>query len=336
VSAADLAYAAIFGALALYAVLGGADFGAGIWDALTRRSMPARDRALLYDAIGPVWEANHVWLVFALVLTMTAFPAAFATAAESLRLPLLAAAGGIVFRGSAFVFRAYGGDVTRAESRWSAAFGAASTLTPLCFGAAAGALAAGGLERGAAPLAAFLRPLPLVAALLAVASCAYLSGVYLVREATAAGDEALVAAWRRRALAAGAAAGALAGAGLYALATSGTPLWRPFVERAGPLVALSAGGAAVAFRALWRRRPTLAAAGAAVAVAAVLAGWAVAQHPWVLPGLVSTADAAPPAVLTAMLWASAAGGLLLAPSFFWLLRLFKSGRAMGRRDARAP
>ena len=332
--APDAAYAAVWAAITLYAVLGGADFGAGIWDLVTRMRLSAAERASLFGAIGPVWEANHVWLIFAVVLTFTAFPAAFAAMTAALWLPLFLALAGIVFRGAAFVFRAYGPGSAAHEHRWSVAFGVASAATPLCLGAAAGALATGAKDTPSGPALDFARPLSAVGALLAAAVCAYLAAVYLTREGAAQRSEALVAAWRRRAIGAGLAAGALAVLGLAAMAAGESSLWPGFRDRAWPLVLLSAAGAATSFLALWRRRFTIAAGAAAVAVGAVTAGWAVAQHPHLLlpaapaaaaePAAWSTAAHAPDRVLRALLGTTAAGAVLLVPSLAFLFRVFKS------------
>jgi cytochrome d ubiquinol oxidase subunit II len=324
VAAEDVAYAAIWGALTLYAVLGGADFGAGIWDLVTWTRLKPTERASLFGAIGPVWEANHVWLVFAIVLTFTAFPGAFAAMTAALWLPLFVALVGIVFRGAAFVFRAYGPEAARQEHRWSVAFGVASAATPLCFGAAAGAVAGGARETPTGPVVEFARPLPVVGALLAAAVCAYLAAVFLTREGAANRDEALVAAWRRRSLGAGVVAGALAILGVVAMSAGESAPWPNFRDRAGPLVLVSAAGASTSIVALWRRRFTVAAGAASVAVGSITAGWGIAQHPYLLPPVASTVDHAPSSVLRALLWSSAVGAAVLAPSLAFLFRLFKS------------
>ncbi len=322
--AADLAYAAVWTAVTLYAVLGGADFGAGIWDLVTWTRLKPSERASLFGAIGPVWEANHVWLIFAIVLTFSAFPAAFAALTTALWVPLLVALTGIVFRGAAFVFRAYGAESAGHEHRWSVTFGVASAATPLAFGAAAGAIAAGATNSSSGPVLEFARPLPVIGALLAAAVCAYLAAVYLTREGAAQGSEPLVSAWRRRALGAGVVAGGLAVLGVVAMAAGDSALSSGFRDRAWPLVIVSAAGAATSFAALRLRRFTLAAGAAAAAVGSITAGWGVAQYPYLLPPVLSTADRAPDAVLRALLAATAIGAVVLVPSLAFLFRLFKS------------
>jgi cytochrome d ubiquinol oxidase subunit II len=318
---AELAFAAIWLSVLLYAVLGGADFGAGVWDAVTRMRLPAAERELLFRAIGPVWEANHVWLVFAGVLTFTAFPAAFAALSQALWAPFLVALVGIVFRGSAFVFRAHGPDPTPGARGWSAAFGLASTATPLAFGASAGAVAAG---RFGGEGVAWLRPLPIVCALLAVASCAYLAAVFLVREGWAAKSDALVAAWRRRAYGAAVVAGVLAVAGLAVMALDEPAFWRRFVDRSAAAIPLSGLAAAGSVFALSRGRFLLADAAAAAAVGLVLLGAGAAMYPNLVAPELAPRDRVDPAVLSAMLWSVGLGALAVVPSLLFLLRLFKT------------
>ena len=329
--------AAMWLALTLYAVLGGADFGAGIWDAVTRGRLPREERDLLYRAIGPVWEANHVWLIFTVILVFTAFPPAFAAASRALALPLLIALAGIVVRGAAFAFRSYGPGGVRNENVLSAAFGLASTAAPLAFGAAAGAIATGRLRVTAdggfdgGPWD-WLGPLAALGALLAAALCAYLAAVYLAREGAAAGSGDLASAWRRRAVASGIVAGILALAGLVIVSREAPALFDGLETRALPLVIASGVGAFTSFAALWRRKFTLAAVAAAIAVGAVIGGWGVAQYPAVLPPSITVESAhAPRDVLVAALVVVAAGSAVLAPSLVLLFRVFKMMPGAGRR-----
>jgi cytochrome bd ubiquinol oxidase subunit II len=322
VTVEDAVLAGIWLALTLYAVLGGADFGAGIWEALTAGRLPRAERDLLYRAIGPVWEANHVWLIFVIILAFTSFPPAFAAASRALAILFVAALVGIVVRGAAFAYRSYGPTTKRSQAGWSAAFGLASTAAPAAMGAAAGAIASG---RGADPSGGWAGPLPAVGALLAMAMCAYLAAVYLAREGAAAGAPDLMAAWRRRGVAAGVVAGTLALGGLFVASVDAPVLWDGLRSRALPLVAASGAGAFVSFAALWRHRFTLAAAASAVAVGAVIAGWGVAQHPAVLPpNFTIESSHAPRAVLVATLVSAAVGAAVLAPSLVYLLRVFKA------------
>jgi cytochrome d ubiquinol oxidase subunit II len=332
VSPEDLVLGATWLALTLYSVLGGADFGAGIWDAVTLGRMPKEDRDLLYRAIGPVWEANHVWLIFAVVLLFTAFPPAFAAASHALAVPLLAALVGIVVRGSAFAFRSYGPDTRRAERGWSIAFGAASTLAPLAMGAAAGAIAGGRIRatpdgRHKGDLLEFLGPMAALGALLACALCAYLAAAYLARESAALGTTERTGAWRRRAIIAGIASGALALLGLDVARSSAPALFAGLLSRGLPFVLVSGAAALGSFVAMWRGRFTAAAALSALAVGSVIGGWGAAQHPAVIPpDLTVAAVRAPREVLVATLVAAAIGGAALVPSLWFLLRTFKAAR----------
>lgn len=287
-SAGDGLVLVVLAGLGAYAVLGGADFGAGLWQLTRHRGQ----RALLARAMGPVWEANHVWLIFVVITLFTGFPGAFGALSRALVAPLSVALLGIVLRGAAFVFHTYGADVPGTRA-WGPVFALSSLVTPFAFGTAAGAMLDGTLRAdGSAGLwAPYLAPLPAVGGLLAVACCAYLAAVYLTRDAERVGDPELVARLRRRALAAGVVAGALALAAL--------PLVPPAVSNALlgvglPAVAGSATAGVLALVLLWQRRHSLARAAAAAAPLGLLTGWAVALHPWVLPGLRLAHAAAPP------------------------------------------
>ena len=325
--------AVLWGGVTLYALLGGADFGTGVWEFSTAGRGSKEERELHYDAIGPVWEANHVWLIFVLVLLWTAFPVAFAALMRALWVPLLLALVGIVFRGASFGFRHYAHDVVRAERPLSAVFAFASTGTPLALGAAAGAVASRELEVTATgdftgdPLLGWLTPTSVFTALLAVATCAYMAGVFLCREARDRDKPALVELWRKRSIGTGIWMGVLAAAGLAVIATDAPRLWEGFQARALPIVALSAVGGLGSLVALWKSKFTLAAAGAVVAVASVVIGWGVAQYPYLVPPTI-TVDAAKagPKVLRLAVVVAGIGTLVLGPSLYLLFRIFKVRR----------
>lgn len=316
-------------AVTLYALLGGADFGAGVWELATGLRAGSKERALSYRAIGPVWEANHVWLIFLLVGLWTAFPPAFAALCRALWLPLFLALAGIVFRGAAYAFRS-AAEGREQRQRWEAVFALASTLTPLFLGAAAGALARGDLGLAAdgsfdgSTLTGWVSATAVFAGLFAVATCGYLAAVYLVREATLAGEDELAELWRRRALGAGVAMGALSWIGLAVVAFDADRLWAAFRARALPLVVLAGAGGVGSLAALARRRAGLAVAGAGLAVTAVIGGWAVAQHPLLVPPLTIEATKAPDVVLWTMVWFVAGGLVLLVPALGTLFWLFKT------------
>ncbi len=317
-------------ALTLYVLLGGADFGAGIWEVNLAFQAPEKERSLLQRAIGPVWEANHVFLIFVLVLLFNAFPPAFAALSRALWLPLLLALVGIVFRGAAFAFRSYAVGAVRQQAGWGVAFALASTAAPFFLGAAVGAVAAGNLAvtpRGGFAgnyLIDWISPLALFNGFFTVGVCAYLAAVYLAREATQERDAELADLWRQRALATGVWMGILALAGLVFLATEAPLLWQGFQERAWPLVVVSLVTGFFSLGALWRRNYTASAAGVAATVATVLASWGVAQYPaLVLPAITIEGAKAPNAILWAMIGSIAVGALVLLPSLGWLFMIFK-------------
>ncbi|HET8646702.1 MAG TPA: cytochrome d ubiquinol oxidase subunit II [Vicinamibacteria bacterium] len=319
---------AVMAALTLYSLGGGADFGGGVWDLLARGPRAARQRDLVAHAIGPIWEANHVWLILAVVLMFVCFPVAWAVLSTALHVPLALMLVGIVLRGSAFTFRSYGGEDDAGERRWGRVFAIASLLTPVTLGMCVGAVASGAIRvREGRVLTGFFSPwlaaFPLAVGLLTLALFSFLAAVYLTREA---GEEALREDFRRRALLAGVVTGALA-LGTLALARgTAAPLWSGLVQArwAGAFHLATAGAALGALAALWTRRYAAARALAIVQVTLVLWGWAAAQFPYVVPpDLTFAGTAAPPAVLRAVLAALAAGALLLVPSLVYLFRVFK-------------
>jgi cytochrome d ubiquinol oxidase subunit II len=316
--------------LVMYTVLGGADFGAGFWQ-LTARGGDAgahiRDHA--HHAMGPVWEANHVWLIFALTVTWTAYPVAFGSIASTLAVPLFIAAVGIILRGAAYALRS--GAATPRESRViDTGFALSSILTPFALGAAVGAIASGRVPVGNASghlLSSWINPLSILIGALAVAAGAYLAAVYLAADAARIRDDALQDAFRRRALAMGAMAGALAIAGLIVLHADVPRLYRGLVHGGGLvalIVSLAAGLTTLAL--VWGRRYELSRYSAALAVAAIVAGWALAQTPYILPGLTLAAAAAPHDTLVLVVVVVLAGAAILFPSLALLFRLFLSGR----------
>ena len=316
-------------ALTAYVLLGGADFGGGIWDLLASGPRKKQQRALIAEAIGPIWEANHVWLILVVVLLFTGFPAAFARLGITLHIPLSLMLIGIVLRGSAFTFRShYGpghgeesGEAARTREHWGRVFAIASLGTPVLLGLCVGALAAGALPvPGRAGFAAtfvtpWLTPFGLSVGGLTLMLFAFLAAVYLTVEAK---DSALREDFRRRALAAAATLGlALLGVPLMGRGLT-TARWAPALH------AVTAVAALTAIWALWRRHYRLARVAAAGQVALILWGWALAQYPYLIPpDLTIRAAAAPRITLVLVLWALLAGGLVLFPSLVYLLRVFK-------------
>jgi cytochrome bd ubiquinol oxidase subunit II len=329
----DLPLVFVLIGLVLYTVLAGADFGAGLWQLIAplgaSRAGAERIREHAHHAMAPVWEANHVWLIFVLTVTWTAYPSVFASIASTLSIPLFLAGIGIVFRGAAYALRA-GSRSARESRRIDTAFSLSSILTPFALGAAIGAIAARRVPPGNAAGRLFWSwtgPTSILIGVLAVAFSAYLAAVYLAADATRRCDPALEQQFRARALLAGALAGGLALAGLLVLHADAHPLYRRLVAGDGLpalVVSILAGLATLALVA--RRRFALARYGAALAVAAIIAGWALAQQPLLLPGLTIRQAAAGHATLLALVVAILAGAAVLLPSLALLFRLVLRGQ----------
>ena len=318
-------------ALVLYALLGGADYGGGVWDLFAFGPRARRQRELIAEAISPVWEANHVWLILVIVVLFTAFPPAFAVIATALHIPLTLMLIGIVLRGTAFTFRTY--DVQRddVQRRWSRVFSIASIITPILLGTILGAIASGTIrvENGAVTsgfLRSWLAPFPLSVGFFALALFAFLAAVYLTVEAP---ERELQEDFRWRALLSGVVVGLLA-LTVFMLAKTGAPTVRAGISRtwwALGLHLLTAIFATSAFVALWTRRYRVARFCAAAQVTMILLGWAFAQFPnLVEPDLTISSAAAPPLTLELLLAALILGALVLFPSYYYLFRIFKLNR----------
>ena len=316
--------------LVLYTVLGGADFGAGIWQLTAGKGEFAdRIRDHAHDSMAPVWEANHVWLVFVLVVFWTAYPTAFGSIASTLSIPFFLAGIGIVLRGASYALRS--GIRTPRELRViDTAFAISSLLVPFAFGAMIGGIASLRVPVGNAAgdlFTSWFNATGIMIGLIAVASAAYLSAVFLAADAVRGGDTELERAFRLRAIGAGVLAGGLAVIGLIVLHSDAHRLFHGLVHGAGLVALIVSVLAGVA--ALWlvlARRYEPARYVAAVAVAAIVAGWAVAQEPLLLRNLTIRQAAAPHDTLVLVIVAVIAGGALLAPSLALLFRLVLGGR----------
>jgi cytochrome bd ubiquinol oxidase subunit II len=316
--------------LTSYIVLAGADFGAAIWQ-ISAPQTPAgrRIRDFAHNVMAPVWEANHVWLIFVLTITWTAYPAAFGSIASTLSVALSLAALGIVIRGAAYALSA-GASAPRQVRDLDIVSALASILTPFTLGACLGGIASGRVPYGNAEgdlVSSWLNPTSAIVGALVVTVSAYLAAVYLCDDAQRRGEHDLVAPYRRRALGAGAVAGLLAVGGLTVLHHDAHPLYRELLAGSGlpAVVAFGASGLA-ALGLVHRRRFQLARHAAAIAVASIIAGWALAQQPRLLPGLTVAQAAAPRATVAAVVVAVAAGGVVVLPSLLLLLRLSIAGR----------
>ncbi|HEV3375952.1 MAG TPA: cytochrome d ubiquinol oxidase subunit II [Thermoleophilaceae bacterium] len=335
----ELALALTLVGLTAYVVLGGADFGGGFWD-LTAGGAErgAAVRAMVKRGMSPVWEANHVWLIFVLVMLWTAFPEAFGSITSTLAIPLFLAALGIVLRGGAFALK--GEAATIAEARaLGATFAMSSVLTPFFLGAAAGAIAAGEVPVGNAAgdeWGSWTGPLPLLTGVLAVATGAHLAAVFLGADARRAGREELVRAFRARALGSGVVAGAVALAGLAVVNSDAPDLYDGLVSGMGLVCVLgSAVFGLVTLWVEWRGRFELARYTAAAAVAAIVAGWALAQEPYLLPPELTVEEAAASdEALLALVVAATIGMALLVPALVWLFRLALSGKLAYEEEPR--
>jgi cytochrome d ubiquinol oxidase subunit II len=316
--------------LTCYIVLAGADFGAAIWQITAPQTREGRRiREFAHNVMAPVWEANHVWLIFVLTVTWTAYPAAFGSIASTLSIALIVAALGIVIRGAAYAVSA-GTSGPRQVRELDLVSAMSSIATPFALGACVGGIASGRVRYGNAQgdlVSSWLNPTSAVIGALAIAISAYLAAVFLCDDAQRRGEQALVAPYRRRALAAGTVAGLLAFAGLAVLQRDAHPLYRELVAGPGlPAVIVSGVAGVSAFGLVFRGRFQLARLAAALAVAAIVAGWALAQQPQLLPGLTVDQAAAPRDTLIAVIVAVAGGGSVVIPSLLVLLRLSVAGR----------
>jgi cytochrome bd ubiquinol oxidase subunit II len=319
--------------LALYVVLAGADFGAGFWQLLAgpgRIGERIRDHA--HEAMAPVWEANHVWLIFVLTVTWTAYPSAFAAIASTLSIPLFIAAIGIIMRGASYALRA--ATATAGERRRvDLVFALSSVLTPFALGTIVGGIASQRVPVGNAAgdrFSSWLNPTSIMVGVLAVATSAYLAAVFLAADArrvAGASDDDLLAALRVRALVTGLVSGAIAFAGLIVLHSDAHFLYTRLLH-GGALAAVIASAVAGIVTLELVRRSSFEAARytAALAVAAVLAGWAFAQRPLLLKGLTVQQAAAGHDTLVVVVIAVLAGATILFPSLALLFRLVLQGR----------
>ena len=329
-------------ALIAYAVLGGADFGGGVWDLLARGPTAERQRVAIARGMGPVWESNNVWLIFVLVVTWTAFPTVYAGVSSALFIPITLVVVGIVLRGAAFSFRSNYGLEVGSGVRWGHVFNIASTITPFLFGTIAGALASGSIRVSAGPplqvqanpWTTWTTPFALVCGLFAVALCSVLAATYLTVEAQQAGDLDITTGFRRRALIAGAVTAVLGAlAAVLAIAEAPT-LWHGLVGKALPLsIAAVVIGLATA-AALLRNLDSLARALVAAETACILLAWGVAQWPYLIVPDVTIDNAASPAsVLGPTLIVALFGLAVLIPSLWYLFSVVKRGPARSRRGA---
>ena len=313
-----------------YAVLAGADFGGGVWDLFASGPRVKAQRTAIVAAMGPVWEANHVWLIFLLVGLFTAFPSVFAALSIALYLPFTIALLGIILRGAAFTFQTHGYEAATELAPWGVAFGAASIIAPAFLGAALAAVAVGAVRASAGPsvTTGWVSWLAADLALLAVALCAYLAATYLMVETE--DDPPLQADFRRRAFGAAIVSGVLALIGLVLAWRQAPLLWSELTGRGVWLLLIALINGPIAAFAVWRRSPRVARVAVAAQIVFVLWAWAIGQWPALVPpDFTIHGSAAQDTVLRALAITIAVGSLVLVPSLWLLFRVFK-----GRNPAR--
>jgi cytochrome d ubiquinol oxidase subunit II len=317
----DAVAAALLVGVVAYAVFGGADFGAGLWDLTAGGAERGRrPRALIDHALGPVWEANHTWLIYCLVVLWTGFPEAFAAITTTLYIPLGLAVLGIVLRGSGFAFRKV---VVHTEHQRvnGALFALSSLITPFFFGTVIGGIASGRVPTAGHgdALRSWVNPSSLTTGALAVAVCGYLAAVFLTADAHRTGDAELQAWFGHRAVLAAAVTGAAAAADLVIAHSDAPRLFDQLTGKALPLTVASAAAGIAALALMRRGSPAVVRVLAGAAVAALVSGWGVAQHPYLLGTHARLAEmAAPTASLTSLLVVTGVAAALIGPSFVLL------------------
>jgi cytochrome d ubiquinol oxidase subunit II len=323
--------AAMFVGVIAYALLGGADFGSGFYDLTAGGGERGAElRTLIDHSIGPVWEANHVWLIYVLVMWWTGFPKAFAAATTTLFIPLMLVLAGIVLRGASFAFRKFAATFGQARL-FGAVFAGSSLITPFFFGTVTGAIASGRLPAAGygAPVGSWVNPTSLVGGCLAVTTCVFLAGVYLTGDATHVGNTELAERLRLCTLAVGLVGALIVFGGLYPVLHDARTLSHGLLGRALPLLVVAALAGAVTLVLLYRRRLSgvilgrsfpIARIFAATAVTAVVAGWGVGQYPWMLVDQMTIADAAgATSTLAALLVVVALAVVIVLPALSYLL-----------------
>ena len=322
----DIVAAIMFVGIVAYAIFGGADFGSGFWDLIGGNAKKGGSlRALIDHSIGPVWEANHVWLIFILVFLWTGFPAGFAAIVTTLSLPLAFAAVGITLRGAGFAFRKFSSQV-RFARLFGVIFASSSVLTPFFLGTVAGAVAGGRVpaEGYGDRWTSWTGPSSLVGGALAVLTCAFLAGVFLVADANRAQKVELVEQLRVRVIRLALVAGVVVAGGALPLRADAPTLFHQLNSRGLVLVVTSAVAGLVTVWALYERRFELARGSAVVAVGSVVIGWGVAQYPWLLTDklrLAAAAGARP--TLIGLVIVGALAAAIVVPSLAWLYRLVR-------------
>jgi cytochrome bd ubiquinol oxidase subunit II len=316
--------------LVAYALMGGADLGAGVWSVLASGPRREQQRQRVIEAIAPIWEANHVWLIFIIVVMFSAFSRAFAAISIALHVPIALSLLGIVLRGAAYAFYSYGIQTERTRTRWATVFAWSSSVTPVFLGMIIGALGSGEIRWANGVVstgftAGWTTPFALSVGLFALALFAALSAVYLAADSS--GE--LAEDFKKRALVSEVLAGALALVVFWRAAVDAPALFRNLTGSrwTWPIQIGTAAAALATLVLLWRRRFGFARFTAALQVGLVVIGWGLAMdHHFVLPDLSLPLASANPAVFPALVAALGAGALLLGPALYYLYRIFKLTR----------
>src|ERR1700681_3987098 len=316
--------AAMFVGVVAYALFGGADFGSGFYDLTAGSGRRAGELRMLVDhSIGPVWEANHVWLIYILVIWWTGFPVAFAAATTTLFIPLMLALAGIVLRGASFAFRKYAETLAQARL-FGAIFAGSSLITPFFLGAVAGAIASGRVPaRGYGDrIGSWIKPTSLGGGCRAAHTWGFWSGVFLPADAARVGIPELAERLRDRTLAVGIVSGLVVFAGLYPILHDAPTLSHRLLGTALPLLVVAALAGAITLLLLYRRSYSMARLFAVAAVGAVIIGWGVGQYPWMLVDQLTINDAAGAhSTLSALLVVVALAVVIVLPPLSYLLWL---------------
>ncbi|MCD6051569.1 MAG: putative Cytochrome bd2, subunit [Verrucomicrobia bacterium] len=314
--------------LILYALMGGADFGGGVWDLLARGPRAKRQREVVADAIAPIWEANHVWLILIVVLLFTAWPRAFAPMMTALHIPLTVMLIGIVLRGTAFVFRKYDSKRDTVQHRWSLVFGISSLVTPVVQGMTLGALATGDIRVEKSIVltgffAGWLSPFAWACGVFALVLFAFLAATYLTLDAT--GEPEVQNDFRMRAIWSEVALASIAAVVFFTSREEAPEMFRGLTNWWAPwLLVVTSVCAVTALGALWKRAYKVARVAAIGQVTTILLGWCLAQYPHLIyPDLTIVNAAAPQVTLKLLVIALGVGSVVLLPSLYYLFKVFK-------------
>jgi len=321
----------LWASILLYLLLGGADFGAGILELFTSKKNRSSTRKTMYEAIGPIWEANHMWLIIAIVILFVGFPSIYTTVSIHLHIPLVIMLMGIIARGTAFSFRNYDAVKDDMQLIYSRIFVYASVITPLFLGIIAGATVSGRIDLRADHFApAYLLPwldwFSVAVGLFTVCICGFLAAVYLIGEADNETDrKRFIAKTKTTNIAAFASGGSV----FIAARAEGIPLTEWIFGNTVGILAISAASLSlILFWLLLVRKKTR--------VLRVLAAWQVtmilisitySHYPNIvlLKGgdSLSLMGAAADKTIAALGWALLIGSVFILPALFYLIYSFE-------------